>query len=494
MLRGSSLMRKTDRKKTKKPAISYKTILGLKRAPFSPQVDNKFYHAFPSFEQRLQVMKQLVQGRDLLILVIGEKGGGKTTLLNQFLTSADDNWSTCRIRAHSKTNTGSAQFLENLNGRPAFILSDKQPPIVMIDDAHELTRIELQYLLQETQSPGSLRKPKRLLLFCEPRIKTALNSLTGSTAKEIVINKIYMPPINEAEAAEYLLHRLNIAGFTGKNPFRLSDIRAICRASDGLPGLINEKAHKLLLRKFYKKKVVRDSFRISSLFRIRTFGLVTSGIVLLSLAIFLLFRNSNTPELVPEKFPEPSAKIQMEDNRRKTAETPSAVQVIETPNKRVEKSVQAPVTPIETVKKPEQISLTKARAVKKESGISSSTTKEKVKESGKKTLSAVIVEKGVYRESWILAQKPSHYTIQILGVRDEKAVLKFVEKHRPWNHAAYFQSDYKGKNWFSLLYGIYSTRKEALSAKEKLPEEIRKSSPWIRKMSSVHNAIKKKKQ
>ena len=141
-------MRKTDENKTKKPTISYKTILGLKRAPFSSQVDNIFYYAFPSFEQRLQVLKQLVQGRDFLILVIGEKGSGKTTLLNQFLTSADDNWSTCRIRAHSKTITDNAQFLENLNGRPSFISSDKQSPIVMIDDAHELTMIELQYLLR----------------------------------------------------------------------------------------------------------------------------------------------------------------------------------------------------------------------------------------------------------------------------------------------------------------------------------------------------------
>ena len=485
-------MRKTDKNKTKKSSISYKTILGLNKAPFSPQVDNKFYYAFPSFEQRLQVLKQLVQGRDFLILVIGEKGSGKTTLLNQFLTSADDNWSTCRIRAYSKTNADSDQYLENLNGRPSFILSDKQAPIVMIDDAHELTMIELQYLLRETQSPESLRKPKRLLLFCEPRIKTTIDSLAESMSKEIVVNKIYMPPINEAEAAEYLLHRLNIAGFTGKNPFRLSDIRAICRASEGLPGMINEKAHKLLLRKFYKKKVVRDSFRISSLFRIRTFGLVTSGIVLLSLAIFLLFRNSNTPELVPKKFTAPVAKIQLEDNKRKTAETTPAEQVIETTAKRVGKSVQSPSTPIETLKNPEPISLTKARAVKKEISISSSAPKEKVKETEEKPLSPVIVEKGVYRESWILAQKPSHFTIQILGVRDEKAVLKFVGKHRLWNQAAYYQSDYKGKNWFSLLYGLYPTRKEALSAKEKLPEEIRKLSPWIRQMSSIHNAIKDK--
>lgn len=486
------IMEKIEKKTTQKPVVSYKNILGLKIAPFSPQVDNKFYHAFPSFEQRLQVLKQLVQGRDFLILIIGEKGSGKTTLLNQFLASADDNWSTCKIRVHSKTNADHSQLLENLNGRPSFILSDKQPPIVIIDDAHELTGIELQYLLEETQSAGSLRKPKRLLLFCEPRIKTAMNSLTGSMPKEIVINRIYMPPINETEAAEYLLHRLNIAGFTGKNPFRLSDIRAICRSSDGLPGLINEKAHKLLLRKYYKKKGEHDSFRISNLFSIRTIGLVTSVIVLLILAKFMFFQNSNTPELVPKKFIKPVAKIQMEDKKRKSEKTTYAEQVIKTPNKNVEKSVQAPSTPIETIKSPEPISLIKTRAAKKESSISSSAPKDKVKETGGKTLSSVIEEKGIYRESWILAQNPSYYTIQILGVRYEKAVLKFVEKHRLWNQAAYFQSNYKGKNWFSLLYGLYPTRKEALLAKKKLPEEIRKLSPWIRKMSSVHNAINDK--
>jgi type II secretory pathway predicted ATPase ExeA len=485
-------MRKIGKNTTVKPAVSYKTILGLNRAPFSPQVDNKFYYAFPSFEQRLQVLKQLVQGRDFLIMVIGEKGSGKTTLLNQFMVSADDNWSTCTIRAHSKTDNKNSQLLENLDGRPSFILSDKQTPIVMIDDAHELTGIELKYLLQKTQSFERLRKPNRLLLFCEPRIKTTMNSLTESIPKEIVINKVYMPPINEAEAAEYLLHRLNIAGFTGKNPFRLSDIRAICRASDGLPGLINEKAHKLLLRKYYKK-VGRDSFRISSLFSVRSFGLVASLVVLLSLAKFLLFQNSNTPELVPKKYIKPVPKIQVEDKKRKPARTTSVEQVIKTTDIKVGKSAQAPSKPIDILKSPEPISLTKARAVKKESSISSSAPTEKVKKTGENTLSSVIVEKGIYRESWILAQNPSYYTIQILGVRDEKAVLKFVGKHRLWNQAAYFQSNFKGKDWFSLLYGLYPTSKEALLAKEKLPEEIRKLSPWIRKMASVHNAITDKK-
>ena len=59
---------------------NYRSALGLKRDPFAPEPDAKFYYPFDSFEQRLQVLNHLVQGMDLLVLVIGESGSGKTTL------------------------------------------------------------------------------------------------------------------------------------------------------------------------------------------------------------------------------------------------------------------------------------------------------------------------------------------------------------------------------------------------------------------------------
>ena len=160
--------------------------MGLQRAPFLSHIDNTFYYAYPSFAQRLQMLTHLIKGSDFLVLVIGEQDSGKTTLLNQFLASTDNKWRGCKIRAYSKTKSNNAPLFENLDNHPAFILSDENLPIVMLDDAHKLTDIELQFLLQEALAPGSMDKLKRLVLFCEPSIQAVMAALTTPIAEETV--------------------------------------------------------------------------------------------------------------------------------------------------------------------------------------------------------------------------------------------------------------------------------------------------------------------
>ena len=103
-------------------------------------------------------------------------------------------------------------------------------------------------------------------------------------------------------------------------------------------------------------------------------------------------------------------------------------------------------------------------------------------------------EKKVNREDWLLSQESSGYTIQILGVRNEKRLLNFIENALPSkiNKLAYYQTSYKGKDWYPLVYGVYASQKEAASAMKQLPANIQKTSPWIRKMSSVQRAIRKR--
>ncbi|MEA3479151.1 MAG: hypothetical protein U9R60_13275, partial [Bacteroidota bacterium] len=129
-------------------------------------------------------------------------------MLNQFLISAKGNWRTCTIRAHSTTISDSPPFLDNLNEQQAFILSDDELPIVMFDDAHELTGVELQYLLKDALAPGGSRKLKRLILFCEPSINATMASLSAPFARETVINKVHMSLLSETETHDYLFHRL----------------------------------------------------------------------------------------------------------------------------------------------------------------------------------------------------------------------------------------------------------------------------------------------
>jgi septal ring-binding cell division protein DamX len=98
----------------------------------------------------------------------------------------------------------------------------------------------------------------------------------------------------------------------------------------------------------------------------------------------------------------------------------------------------------------------------------------------------------IHSEDWLLSQKSSHYTIQLMGARDETLLFDFVEKYHllEQNEIAFYKTTFKDKPWFQLLYGVYATKRDAQSAAANLPQKIRKSSPWIRRFSGVQKAIR----
>jgi DamX protein len=100
----------------------------------------------------------------------------------------------------------------------------------------------------------------------------------------------------------------------------------------------------------------------------------------------------------------------------------------------------------------------------------------------------------IHREKWLLSHSPSFYTIQILGVRNEQTLLDFIKKHKLREQPgkiAYYRTTYRGEVWYPLLYGMYATKKEALSGIRELPASIQQSTPWVRRLSAVQAAIRK---
>jgi len=103
-------------------------------------------------------------------------------------------------------------------------------------------------------------------------------------------------------------------------------------------------------------------------------------------------------------------------------------------------------------------------------------------------------ERTVHREDWLLSQDPGYFTIQIMGVHEEQLLLDFIERHQLWQHneIAYYESTFEDKRWYQLLDGIYPTRQDAESAIAGLPENIRRSGPWIRRLSSIQKVIRER--
>jgi DamX protein len=114
----------------------------------------------------------------------------------------------------------------------------------------------------------------------------------------------------------------------------------------------------------------------------------------------------------------------------------------------------------------------------------------KVAKASAAAAAAAYQDQGYRKEAWLMAQNPAHYSLQILAVSNEQAIPSYIKRHQLSNKVFYYASQRKGQPWFSLLYGVYATRGEALAALKQLPAQVQKSGGWPRKLADIQASIR----
>lgn len=94
------------------------------------------------------------------------------------------------------------------------------------------------------------------------------------------------------------------------------------------------------------------------------------------------------------------------------------------------------------------------------------------------------------QERAILSWRPSEYTIQLLGVSNEKAARDFVAEQVNKNELLVFRSKRQGRDWFVVITGRYSSSSQARQAITRLPDAQRNAGPWARELKAIQNEIK----
>ena len=449
--------------------------MGLVRKPFAPDAGNRFFFSYPALEQALSVLRRLIQGKESVTLVIGESGSGKTTFLNAYLKTAEENWQGCKIKA-SKVGSERKKSVRKAGKRKqAFICRDASLPVIIIDDVHQLTKPELKSLFRDAYNPRSGDRGKRLVLFGEPAINATVTEIADSEGGHFSISRIHLPSLSEEETASYLNHRMTAAGYDGKPIFKSAVARQIYKTSGGLPSEINRAAHSWLISQY---RISETPLRRRQIFpRIKPFWAILA-VICFAIFAFIGILNFRQPRQI---------EIAAIDSRQKSVQPPNRVaRNIESESKRA---------PAINSKKP---------LPDRQSNRTDAAPAELLKPSFPSQPLPVLAspghykrlrltEKQVQRETWLMAQESSGYTIQLIGVRNEQSLLDFIKQQNlpEKQPMAYYRTVYRGNSWYPLLYGVYPTAQQARKAIESLPETIRGMNPWIRRLSAIQKAISK---
>jgi type II secretory pathway predicted ATPase ExeA len=484
----------------KKGELNYISELDLNRDPFAPEPDLTFFYEYESLENSYAVLNRLVQGDEIIVLVIGQAGSGKTSLLKRYLSASIAGWKTGRIRIQPEARTEPGQpalFNENeVDSYPAYFLQDIKDSIIIIDDTHELSPRHLTFLIRNTQLSSSTGTVKRFILFGEPQLMDTVNALTTSLSNETAVSKIFLPSMTREQTMGYMNYRLAVAGYAGKRLFRSSSAKKIHRLSGGLPGRINTMADQQLKKDFSKEKQLQKGFFGWIQEHEKTLNWSAAGLAVLIISLFVVFYYRGVQPSQPKSLALANrvirGKIELPARFEKTLPPVAATLSSEKQNPDIsasEKQTGHEPENISAVEKTIEMASTSQEAIAPKTSATPEGTAQPEANSEKENTE----EQAVYREKWLLSQNSSFYTIQILGVHDEGRLLRFIESDlpSPRTNLAYYQTSYRGKDWYPLLYGVYASQKDASSALKKLPTHIQKSSPWIRRLSSVQKTIQK---
>jgi general secretion pathway protein A len=234
----------------------YLNFYNLREAPFSPTPDPRFL--FNSARHR-EALAQLVYGvteRKGFVVLTGEVGTGKTTLLRTLLERLDpvayrvayvhnsalptdglleyvlQDWG-----VKSSANTP-AQRLFELN---EFLIERHRQnvcPVLIVDEAQHLSVESLEAFRMLSNFETSRAKLMQILLVGQPELRDKLNLPELRQLKQRINLRCHISPLSPEETRLYIRHRLRIAGATDAI-FTDAAVQRIAAYSRGVPRMIN---------------------------------------------------------------------------------------------------------------------------------------------------------------------------------------------------------------------------------------------------------------
>jgi len=263
----------------------YEDFYRFSGKPFQLNPDPSFYFASRGHSRAFAYLKYGVYQGDGFIVITGEIGAGKTTLVRTLLEELDAERIVAAPLLSTQLDPGEVvhavagafglpnqglskpEMLARFETFLASLLASERRALLIVDEAQNLKPEAIEELRMLSNFQRGARSLLQSFLVGQPELRASLRDPSMEQLRQRIIASYHLGPMDRRESRAYVLHRLDRVGWQGDPKFEDAVFDQIYQATGGLPRTINAVCNRLLLAAGLEEKHLIGGAEISQTLR-----------------------------------------------------------------------------------------------------------------------------------------------------------------------------------------------------------------------------------
>ena len=245
----------------------YLELFQLRELPFRLSPDPQFLYLSKAHARAKAYMESTIWFTDGFVIITGDIGSGKTTLIETFLREIGKDVVVAQINqtqvsvveflqsvltqfGFSPFRMKKAELLATLNNFLIEQYAAQRKVLLIVDEAQNLSLRVLEEIRMLSGVETTKEKVLRIILAGQPELNHKLDAPELVQLTQRVRLRFHLSALTPDDMQNYILHRLEVAGSQGREIFAADTFPLIYRYTGGVPRLINTLCDTAMLAAF----------------------------------------------------------------------------------------------------------------------------------------------------------------------------------------------------------------------------------------------------